>query len=372
MSNTTKYLARLKPLDAYFFSGREAFAYSSGDLLEGENLNYYVKSEYFPQQTTILGVMRKQILIEKNLYEEDRKKYGNKENLNKIIELIGNGSFNVSQGESSSNSEGFGKIKEISPIFLYKSGDIFTPAPMDYGLGFEKSNGRCCFNSYKSNELTGNKDIYKNYIPNLKNCNAKDGLNEKIVCFNPYEKLYSYNEVFLPDERIGIDTGVDEDGFYRQRSIKLKSGFEFCFYIEVEKDENKNIFDENYSDTVYIGGEGRPFKLSLEIVKDDILIDKLETGENRIVCISDVLVSEEDFYKIKKSSRFVLGKIKYFKNFVTNYEGTTDTSIKPHLLLERGSVIYYEAENDRKEIEKIINKKHIKIIGYNYITGGVK
>ena len=74
-----KYLVRLKPLDSFFFSGRETFMSFETDTKE--KTKYLVKSEYFPQQTTLLGVERKQLLIVNNLYEENRENYGTDSNI---------------------------------------------------------------------------------------------------------------------------------------------------------------------------------------------------------------------------------------------------------------------------------------------------
>jgi CRISPR-associated protein Cmr3 len=355
------YFVRLKPLDSYFFSGRETFNYSSGR----ESIkNYYVKSEYFPQQTTILGMLRKEILIATGYYKEDRREYSN--NLQEIIDLIGEGSFNA---EGHKNEDGFGKIKNISPIFLYKDGNIFAPAPLDYGLKFEKLEGNCYFNS-ENKDNKADKD-YKNFIPNLKNYEAKNGLNRKITSFNIFEKEYLFDDIFEEDERIGIDTKAIENGYYRQLYYKLKNNFEFCFFIKLEEDIFGIREKESYKTTVYIGAEGKPFKF--EITKSSLdfekLVENYKTSKERIVCISDIILNEDEFYKLKTEVDFILGEKQFFKNYIYRYKDNIKES-KPYIILKRGSVIYVSKESQK--IEEIINKKHIKVIGYNYITGGIK
>lgn len=360
------YLVRLKPLDSYFFSGRETFNYSNGKKITDENkVNYYVKSEYFPQQTTLLGVIRKEILIKKELYKENRKDYSKDyEEVVNIVDNIGNGSFTVC--ENSLNKEGFGKIKSISPVFLYRNGSLFTTSPLDYGLKFSKEknkNKNSCFDN----------DI-KKFIPELSEYKAKEGLNKKIISFNPHEIVYNYEDVFKKDERVGIKVKSVEKGFYRQLNYKLKDNFEFCFFIELSEE----IFDSKELDSiVYVGGEGRPFRLKIKedkrlVVGNIININNKNDTNKRIVCIGDVLLKGNEYKRLKKYSDFILGEVSFFKNFVYDYNNkkNSEKKVSPYLLLKRGSVIYCDGKDNQKEIKKIIDNKIRKVIGYNYITGG--
>ena len=66
------YEIRLKPIGSFYFGGEESF--SSADLCSIVNTDkpareyfkkrqgYYAKSEMFPQQTQLLGMVRKELL----------------------------------------------------------------------------------------------------------------------------------------------------------------------------------------------------------------------------------------------------------------------------------------------------------------------
>ncbi|MCS4454093.1 hypothetical protein JTT00_01775 [Clostridium botulinum] len=56
----SKYLVKLKPVDSFFFGGEKVFDFYDGKKPLKNNI---VKSREFPQQTSILGMIRKEILV---------------------------------------------------------------------------------------------------------------------------------------------------------------------------------------------------------------------------------------------------------------------------------------------------------------------
>lgn len=127
-----KYLVRLKPIDTYFFGGKNTFG-------EGDNKTYLVESRAFPQQTTLLGMIRQEILILKDIYKENWSNYSkyDRETGKKYKTLmennIGKNSFSINGGQ-----QNFGIIKGLSPVFLAKNNQFFFKLPLDFGLEFEK------------------------------------------------------------------------------------------------------------------------------------------------------------------------------------------------------------------------------------------
>ena len=117
-----KYLIKLYPIDEFFFGAVSNF----GD----KNENYRIISEKFPQQTSILGMIRKEILLKENFL---KKKYSPEEE-EKVKKLIGSESFNI----SSENKQDFGMIKSISAISLGNEKDSYITAPMNFGLKTKK------------------------------------------------------------------------------------------------------------------------------------------------------------------------------------------------------------------------------------------
>ena len=98
------YLIKLTPHKHFFFSP------NSGSEL-GNKSNYYKESLFFPQQTTILGFLRHQLLIQNKLITPFEKAISVK-NHSIATELIGTESFNGKLHQT------FGCINSISPVTI--------------------------------------------------------------------------------------------------------------------------------------------------------------------------------------------------------------------------------------------------------------
>ena len=117
-----------------------------------------------------------------------------------------------------------------------------------------------------------------------------------------------------------------------------------------------------------MGAESRPFEMKVEKMEDNNKIFDYNVGEKRIVCIGDAIFPDDnEFNKIREKSLFILGETLYFRNYVYQYKGRSSKKNNSAYLLKRGSIIYVEDENNKKEIKQIIEKKNFKIIGYNHI-----
>lgn len=115
------YQIKLTPVNAYFFGG-EKHAEKKGEPGKFE-MDYYVRSELYPQQTTLLGTLRYYLLM-KNGCLSPRK--NNKES--QANDLIGKNSFIYRKGET---VQTFGKIHSISPLYFLKGDDKYIIAPFD-------------------------------------------------------------------------------------------------------------------------------------------------------------------------------------------------------------------------------------------------
>jgi CRISPR-associated protein Cmr3 len=58
-----RYLITLKPLEPFMFGGDQTF----GALGDKEAGSYLVKSRMFPQQTAVLGMLRKELMVQAGL-----------------------------------------------------------------------------------------------------------------------------------------------------------------------------------------------------------------------------------------------------------------------------------------------------------------
>ncbi|MDP2303481.1 MAG: type III-B CRISPR module-associated Cmr3 family protein [Ignavibacteria bacterium] len=281
---TNKYLVKLTPHDKFFFGGENTFG-------EGDSRNYFVKSNYFPQQTTLLGLIRYQLLVQsKNGIFKDNKIVSGKEK--DVSELIGDSSFNINVAVFQ-----FGQIKEISPVFIVDSNeDHLFPANKEYQFDFDK--GIYAFREFNKKETNTYSNIYefKNFIPYLEDYKAKDGLPDLLI--NSGRQVFDYSDVFIEQKKIGIrkyyNGKSEENAFYVQFFYKLKKGHSFAFILELEDGVK---FETN--ELVSIGGEQSKFRMDvseIDLEFDTIIPDyEKSVKSDKIVLVSDAFVSNEIF-----------------------------------------------------------------------------
>lgn len=343
-----RYLVRLKPIDSFFFSGQSTFRFNNGK--KTNDVNHYVESEYYPQQTALLGMIKKELLIKKGWYRENRKDYAKdvengKLNSQNLYNLVGKGSFNPE------GTNDFGIIEQISPLYLYKNGSLYKESSLDDGLIFnlEEEDARV---------YLGNKKKKGTFI--LKGYDSKKEREKKFVQINNSKEEIKFSEIFKDDLKVGIDVNNDE-AFYKQKFLKLEEEWEFAFELELSEE----VFEEEYNSIVYIGAESKGFRLSIKELKPFSFEEKENKG--RIEVLSDTIISSEAYTKLEELSYFILGDFKYFKNFRV-VKGKYEES-EPMLILRRGSVVFFE-ESHNEYIKSLLINKEFQKIGYNHISGG--
>ncbi|BAQ13949.1 putative CRISPR-associated protein [Clostridium botulinum] len=395
----SRYLVKLKPVDSFFFGGEKGFGFNNGKEPLQNNI---VKSREFPQQTSILGMIRKEILVlhgylkEKWDYNDDEKE--------KNYKLIGKQSFSI-DGEN----QDFGIINSISPVFIIqetKGSDKFLiKIPKDHNV----NNRHNKYNPFKFNNDKGNCLKVKTnlaeevYLPI--DFEAKKGLSEDFIDIQTGD-IVSKNKVFIRDCSIGIR--LDENYKTKDNSLfrleKYKFNYDnnyeradkcFAFILDVEDGKEKNIF-EDYKNIVTLGGEGSHFFISFEKVnfdikdkinfinkeKNDFTIkegisvstNKEEIKETKriyqIILLSDTYISKDIYqkncnYSISTKIDFRnLCSDNYCKNKDEYYYKRLKKSDSKYSLLEKGSVLFATKDNYDRLIKNINNSKFQKI-GYN-------
>lgn len=337
------YLLELKPLGSFFFGGEVTFG-------DGENINYLVKSNLFPQQTTILGMLRKELLIQKGYLSITDKGEILKAGKEEVESLIGPESFDITKAD-----QDFGVINKISSVFLYKSNSswkksFFSVAPKDFGLEFVKVPGRACFNLKQ-----------KEHVPFIKKYNAKTGLADFFT--NGVCEPISLDEMFKPVERIGITKGdkgtTEEKGLYKQTTYRLKESFAFACLADIA-DPWFSLRDS----LVFMGGEKSAFKLTVHDF-DKTFEDVFAAAhdDKRAVLLSDAYVKAE----IYDYCNFALTETIDFRNIKTStgkYRFAKEKS--KHTFLKKGSVLY-PGPGGMAEIKKLMTQNNLNKIGYNII-----
>lgn len=344
---TKKYLVKLTPHDKFFFGGERTFGENNGS-------NYFVVSNYFPQQTGVLGMVRHQLLLQcddKNIFKDNKI-----ESKTKAGKLIGLHSFKA-DGDFN-----FGTIKSISPVFINDSNNkntseaYYFPANKEYHR-HEKLNDKC------------EKELVKKFLqielkphPLLKGYDAKFGLPDLLM--NKNGKLIKYEDVFKEHKQVGIrkkyEGGTDEKAFYIQTFYKLINNYSFSFVVEL--DEAAKFSSQ---DMAVFGGEQSMFKMEVSPFVgefEDIIPDyEKSVNSGKVVLVSDAYVTDD----IMNTCEFAITETVDFKFLVTdnstkNYYTTPKKSDKFNLY-KKGSVFY----GDTAEIVKKLNNKQFENIGYN-------
>ena len=129
------YQVALNPLEPYFFAGGRCFGF--GKNSKQNYNNYFIRSESFPTQTTLLGTMRYEILKISDLLTTDSSKQ-DPSLQTKQAKYIGAKSFDVQE----SNPD-YGMIKKLSPLFIIDPSNerlVRVPFNQDTKSKIEKDN----------------------------------------------------------------------------------------------------------------------------------------------------------------------------------------------------------------------------------------
>jgi len=371
-----KYLVKLTPHDKFFFGGENTFGV-------GKQRNYFVKSNYFPQQTTLLGLVRYQLMVQnKNGIFNDGKIQKPKD----ASDLINHKSFDINDTEFS-----FGKIQELSPVFIANEKNEFLfPANKEYQW-IDKDEDEKEINDFvfrEFNKVDGESSFSKKFIPCLEKYNPKLDLPDLLVNKNlSLMKYYDYdkdkelkkdphNGIFVEYQQTGIRKnykGITEDNaYYVQTFYKLDKGYSFAFILEL--DDSIKIESQN---VVILGGEQSKFKMDVTYAPDKFknLLPNYEQSKNsdKVVLVSDAYVSNEIF----NNCSFAVTDTVDFRSIkssvnTTNYAGMDLKGIKTDVLsksskynfFKKGSVFY--GENISKITSHLDVKNAIKKIGYNH------
>jgi len=332
-----RYLITLRPIDSYFFGGAITFG-------DGGNLNYLVKSEKMPQQTTILGMLRKEILKQHGPYHKNINDYTNEEKV-KIYEKIGKLPF------SEKGPNDFGAIKSISPIYI-KDGKIhYIPVPLDFSIKYKDISA----GTYGSNAMT--KD--KTSIPSLEEYKPKIALPRGFIADNGKSRIENDEDkdkgIFQPVEKVGIRKnpagGADEEAYYKQTRYMLKEDFRFALIFESDLELKDSI--------VEMGGERSTFEM---IAKATPLVfskifENVHAPKNGVLLFADSF-APADIYDL---CDFAITEIISFQHFSDHSKNIERSPI--YHLLKRGSVLYGNAE----KVEQALNRPHLAKVGFNIV-----
>lgn len=363
------YKVTLEPLDWFFFGGESTFDNSV-------KTSYIARSNLFPQQTALLGMLRYQLLKQENLLTTN----DSKPDQEKVNELIGRESFMMEvEGQS------FGKIKELSPVFIERQDKTsqtktsLFPVPLTYGYQLD-------FNNHVSVYLSGQE---KNLLINVNNGLLDYKTYDNYLKYQDKKGIVLYSsDIFINKMIIGITKNTDyatEDGknedddrFFKREMVRFNNGendfFRFAFYVCLVDKKLKEDF-------VYLGAERSCFKMNVEQVDstDEGLIQlylnnlpERNADKESIVLLSPTYVA--DMEKLNELCRFHWSYQMPFRNITRamKEKGKLNSGVISYYrnnicynMLCAGSVLFFEEKN-RNMIERLLSNRYLQKIGYNY------
>lgn len=346
------YKFKLTPVGNFFFGTERTFG-------EGTNTNYLAKSSYFPQQTSVLGMLRFEFLKQNGQIPITDKE--------KAEKLIGKDSFN------SKNVRDFGQILRLSPLFVQSDSEVFyhsarhkpliSEEKKEFGELMFQNSGQVAYSFGLKDNKVGSNEITK---PILENFNHKTWYKDYFQSFNSSNRLL-FKDVFNEHSQIGITKKYDgEDknqAFFKKTSYSLKKGLSFGFWLELKEPIawQKTM--------VFMGAERSTFLLEIE-KKDSQWYDSelsiRKTENNTIVLLSDAFLDKS----IYQHQFFAMTSLVDFRNFESNLSSNfnkvlSKTNRKLNLV-KKGSVLF---PADFNETVKALQNEIFTKIGYNaYMT----
>ncbi len=322
MSSNPCYHFRLVPLGKFFFGNERTFG-------QVADTNYLVRSNAFPQQTTLLGMLRYELLKLENKLPLSAS------NQEEIINLIGEGSFNHTKTRS------FGNVLRLSPVMLNNGQSDWQIAARSSKYSFQQFGIEKAFLfSWKADKLK----MYERKQPSVPDFDPKQYCQNQLVKFNGSQQILQ-SKVLIEDSQIGItkpERGqTEEKGFYKQYLYRMKKGWAFSFFAEFSK-----AFSWQ-STTVFIGADRSAFRLEVKESTWPITFEKNDAPSPKathITLLSDAYVSNPD--QLYASCHFAVADTTDFRYLQTEVKNGYKAGQKPvktnqklHLI-QRGSVLF--------------------------------
>lgn len=397
-------LFQLKPLGEFFFGGEATFG-------PGDNRHYFVRSNLLPQQTSLLGLLRHELLkSDPSVFDlvADR-----------IINPAAAAKLVGSQGFDGITDAPFGIIEGLSPIFLLDQNG--TPFFLQARLALKqrertwlekKSSAEPRFRSESllataSAKTTG----YQLMTEKLKkgglvaeSYDGKAEFQEMLVGADGRQVSLRYDPdeapegVFIKIEKTGnrkdYEGASDESGFFKQHMFKLRSGWRFAFFAAFNAALPPDFGTEHKT---HFGAERRPFLLHVgdpnQILAkrgggypDGALAEpafaentfqhfenlygglgSAPPGLRQIVLLSDAKVTAD----IYRHTDFALTEATPFRHFQpsmdspnTLWRSGNDPKSARYNLLRRSSSLY--AQDTQIMENQLLDARAFRRIGYNY------
>lgn len=346
MSN--RYLISLKPVGKFFFGGDMSFTVNGK---KSEYSSYIIKSNKFPQQTSLLGMLRFLVLCnDSSVFDAATQSITDR---HAAAKLIGESSF-VQSGCKTT----YGVINGISECFLQT---MHNNQWTDLSFQYKADELQLDLNSGVIAQING-KSVT---IPSMK-YDSKEGLGSCYVGVDGISKIDE--DIFVEDLCNGIDRNIttgktDNNALFKQIFYRFKTtDFRFAFEADVDMD----ITPYN-GQIVSVGADNSQFVIGIEKSERKSASD---ANGKCVVLLSPSYITETDLGSVT----FAISDTIPFKSMKTRTESIGPYNKKSEkydysdkvMLYTTGSQFYFKSNEEAKLFaSKIRNQSDFNQIGYN-------
>lgn len=343
MSNSNFYKIELIPYGPFFFRGERK---------TGQKDEYFQHSRLLPQQTSVLGLLREQVLRQTEVLVDEKVNDTAKAEI-----AVGVSSFNL---ENESQTK-YGIIEQVSPLFVQHDGGLYMRSAVDTRYNPISLKGLKV--NLNGIEL-GNYQQFEKFDP--KN-------NHPQSCFVPFPAngfagSKKQEDIFTKDGRVGIKRNEEtkttgDEGYFKQTYQRFKrKGDGFVFFVKL------NTAMELKPSITNFGAEKTLWSF-IPTAIDEQDYPSFEKNEgNTFVLLSDAYV--KDVNTLYSCCTQVFSDSHTFLNYQNKLGKHHGNDRKPTgvqtLLLKAGSVFYTNQAD--KLISIITSPKNFRAIGYNFLT----
>lgn len=249
-----RYLVRMTPLEPYSFGTERNFAYPGEEQMKA---TYFVDSACVPEQTTVLGMLRYEVLKQSGDFTLKPRGGYTPEEKEQMGKLVGCSNLDF---ESLSNS--FGVILGISPVFLMEGEEIMIRTPFNH-LNVKD----CPSDSYRPMVMNAKAVTSAGIVTDFPGRIKPEGGDGEIWQYDA-KMGYESGYMRISDKTI-IREGIfkktvrtrnwisgkqDEDNdLFKTEVVELKPGYSFGVYVDTEG------FEFRESSLVHMGRNGSLF-----------------------------------------------------------------------------------------------------------------
>ena len=345
------YLIKLKPLEPFFFGGEYTFGRDDTRIEKNETSRYFAKSELFPQQSAVLGMLRKTILNKKNIltlhkkgeWIDGRKNEDGTDSKNhkEANRWVGRGRFSYERDFDMGEV-----IESISPLFI-------TKADTNYFVAAKDSNYTPEISPYKV--MLNDKEAPLIYFEGYE---AKK--EDETTFITQKGESLKLSEIYKPIQTVGIKKMQKEDGFFLKESYSFQNEEHFAFVVKSR--ENLDFLNKTL---VALGADQSAFMM--EVVPEYESFKKITEGIftpkkafDRIVLLSETLMTHEAY----ALCNFIVAERKSMRHLTQQQDKKKKKTYKSkrYYLFWRGTVLYTQ---NKGALSKALQIPYLQKAGIN-------